>query len=155
MRNLCGHVRNAIYEQLDGRILYNAASVPVYSSPPQAISYPCIVIGEQSWKTENYLYDSKIIEITTTIIVITRPGVGAPATYMQADDIMDSIIDEFEGNMFIPTDDDCPGVDYFNENDIKFVNGYIEGGNINPVVDNDGLTIQSKLSLILKFEEDK
>jgi len=154
MRNLCGHVRSAIYEELNGRISYGGSYVPVYSSPPQTLTFPCIIIGEQSWEVEEFMYMSKIIKVITTIIVITRPGIGAAATYEQADSITTSIVDDFEGELFVLSEG-CPGIDYFNANDIKFVNGYIEGGNINPVVDNDGLTIQSKLSLILKFEEDK
>lgn len=154
MRNLCGYTRGAIYEALNGRISYGGNYVPVYSSPPQALAYPCIVIGEQNWETENYLYEQKILNVTTTIYIITRPGIGAPATYQQADAITSLVVDNFEDDFFI-NNSQAPGSTNLRANNIELINGYIDGGSLTPVIDNDGLTIQSKISLTLKFEEDK
>jgi hypothetical protein len=69
MKDPSDDIRDWIYTVLNNNVVYNTAAVPVYSFPPENVSYPYIVIGEQSGEGEDGAKNKWIWDITTQIHV--------------------------------------------------------------------------------------
>lgn len=91
MKDPSDDIRDWIYTVLNGNVTYGGSNVPVYSFPPENVSYPYIVIGEQSGDGEDGAKDCWIWDVTTEIWVYTQHS-GHDATYVPVNTIASSVM---------------------------------------------------------------
>ena len=87
MKDPSDDIRDWIYTVLNNNVVYNTAAVPIYSFPPENVSYPYIVIGEQSGEGEDGAKDRWLWDVTTQIHVYTQHW-GTDASYVPVNTIV-------------------------------------------------------------------
>ena len=92
MKDPCDDIRDWIYTTLSGHILYNGAYVPVYSFPPENVSYPYILIGEHSAAGEDGAKDRWLWDVTTMVHIYTRHK-EHDASYVPVNSISSSVME--------------------------------------------------------------
>jgi hypothetical protein len=92
MKDPCDDIRDWIYTTLSGHISYGGALVPVYSFPPENVSYPYIMIGEQSAQGEDGAKDRWLFDVTTMLHIFTQHK-EHDASYVPVNTISSSVME--------------------------------------------------------------
>ena len=90
MKDPSDDIRDWMFTVLNGTVSYGGRVVPVYSFPPQTVTYPYIVIGEQSSEGEEGSKDKYMMDLATQVHVYTQ-HLGHDASYLPVNTIMNSI----------------------------------------------------------------
>jgi hypothetical protein len=91
MKDPCDDIRDWIYTTISGNISYNSAVVPVYSFPPENVSYPYIIIGEHSAAGEDGAKDRWLWDVTTMVHIYTQHK-EHDASYVPVNSISSSLM---------------------------------------------------------------
>lgn len=91
MKDPSDDIRDWIYTTLNGHVTYAGANVPVYSFPPENVSYPYIVLGEQSAEGEEGTKDHWLWDVANAIHIYTR-HTGHDASYIPVNSISSTVM---------------------------------------------------------------
>jgi len=92
MKDPCDDIRDWLYTVISGNVTYGGATVPVYSFPPEDVSYPYILLGEQSGDGEEGAKDRWMWSVANEIKVFTKFEEASDATYVEANTIASSVL---------------------------------------------------------------
>ena len=91
MKDPSDDIRDWLYTTINGHVTYGGANVPVYTFPPENVSYPYIVFGEQSGEGEDGTKDKWLWNVANQIIVLTQ-HFGTDASYLPVNSISSQIM---------------------------------------------------------------
>jgi hypothetical protein len=91
MKDPCDDIRDWMYTVLNGTVSYGGSAVPVYSFPPENVSYPYMVIGEHSSEGEEGAKDRYMMDVATQLHIYTR-HTGTDASYLPVNTIGNSVL---------------------------------------------------------------
>lgn len=91
MKDPCDDIRDWLYTSLNGNVSYAGSVVPVYSFPPEDVTYPYIVIGEHSAEGEESVKDRYMWDVTTMLEIRSELDVH-DASYLPVNSISNQIM---------------------------------------------------------------
>ena len=91
MKDASGYIRSWLFTALNGTVSYGGVVVPVYSFVPKGTSMPYMVIGEQSFGTDEGTKGSRMYRHRITLEIWTA-HTGNDASYVPANTIGDSAL---------------------------------------------------------------
>ena len=91
MKDPCDDIRDWFYTTLNGNVTYGGSAVPVYSFPPEDVSYPYILIGEHSSDGEDGAKDKYMMDVATNVHIYTE-HTGHDASYVPVNTIGNSVM---------------------------------------------------------------
>lgn len=92
MKDPCDDIRDWLFTVLNNKVSYGGSAVPVYSFPPEDVSYPYILLGEQSGEGEEGAKDCWMWSVANEIKVLTKFDEASDATYVEANAISNSVM---------------------------------------------------------------
>lgn len=72
MKDPSDDIRDWLYTTLNGHVSYGGNNVPVYSFPPENVSYPYILLGEQSGEGEQGSKESWLWDVANEVTIYHR-----------------------------------------------------------------------------------
>ena len=91
MKDPCDDIRDWLYTSMNGMISYAGKTVPVYSFPPEDVSYPYIVIGEHNAEGEESAKDRYRWDVATMLEICSELDVH-DASYLAVNNISTQIM---------------------------------------------------------------
>ena len=90
MKDPSDDIRDWLYTVLNSNVTYSGAAVPVYSFPPENVTYPYIILGEQSGDGEDGAKDRWLWDVTTMVHIYTQT-LNHDASYVPVNTISSSV----------------------------------------------------------------
>jgi len=151
MKDPSDDIRDWIYTMLNNNVVYNAVAVPIYSFPPENVTYPYIVIGEQSGEGEEGAKDRWLWDVTTDIQVFTQHR-GTDASYVPVNTITSTcwqLLRTLDTPDSYATDEDTVALANF-----SLVRVRVGSFNTDRVLNDNEIIISKQFSINLLVEEE-
>ena len=91
MKDPSDDIRDWLYTTLNGHVTYGGSNVPVYTFPPENVSYPYIVLDEQSGEGEDGTKGSWMWDVSTQLTIYTKQYIH-DASYVPVNSISSTIM---------------------------------------------------------------
>jgi hypothetical protein len=150
MKDPSDDIRDWLYTTLHNNVSYGGATISVYSFPPEDVSYPYILLGEQSGEGEEGAKDRWLWDVATQVTVYTL-HVNSDASYVPVNTIMSAIWQRVRtsttGDNYM-TDESPVALTNFN-----LIRVRVGAFNTERTIEDNGVKISKQVSINLLVEE--
>jgi hypothetical protein len=149
MKDPSDDIRDWLYTIIHNNVTYGS-TIPVYSFPPEDVSFPYILIGEQSGEGEEGAKDRWMWDVTTQIHVYTK-HINSDASYVPVNTIMSGIWQVLRTAISTDTyaTDETPTA----LANFSLIRVRVGSFNTDRVMDDNGIIISKQVSITILVEE--